>query len=107
MVVDQDHYVNRVVHEPGEHELTVGELGTPCVAVAAPILVDPANGDDVIAVNALQDRLGLQSSSAKPFEPAGYDPASLAATRCSSSPAASAASTTSSARGARSTRSAT
>jgi hypothetical protein len=29
MVVNQDHYVNKVFREPGDHELTVAELGTP------------------------------------------------------------------------------
>jgi hypothetical protein len=32
MVVNEDHYINKVIHEPGEHELTVEELGTPYVA---------------------------------------------------------------------------
>jgi hypothetical protein len=35
MVVNQDHYVNKIFHEPGEHELTVAEFDTPYVVVAA------------------------------------------------------------------------
>lgn len=42
MVVNQDHFINRILHEPGEHALTVEELDNPWVAVAARILVDPA-----------------------------------------------------------------
>ncbi len=40
MVVNENHYINKVIHEPGEHELTVAELGTPYVCLAARILVD-------------------------------------------------------------------
>jgi hypothetical protein len=81
MVVNQDHYINRVFHEPGQHLLTVEEFDTPWVAVAARVLVDPANQDDVAAVNALQDRFAVESASAKPFEMPNYDTASLDATR--------------------------
>ena len=35
MVVNQDHYVNKIFHDPGEHDLTVEELGTPYVITAA------------------------------------------------------------------------
>jgi hypothetical protein len=73
MVVNQDHYINRVIHEPGRHALTVDELDTPWVAVAARILVDPADAEDVAAVNALQHQLAVEASSAKPFELPDYD----------------------------------
>jgi hypothetical protein len=81
MVVTQDHHINRVFHDPGEHSLTVEEFETPWVAVAARILVDPADGDDVAAVNALQDRLSIVAASARPFEMPDYEAASFDATR--------------------------
>jgi hypothetical protein len=81
MVVNQDHYINRVIHEPGEHQLTVEEFDTPWVAVAARILVDPADEEDVASVNALQDELRIEAGSSKPFEQPDYDTASLDATR--------------------------
>ena len=59
MVVNQDHYINRVLHEPGVHELTVDEFDTPWVAVAARVLVDPADAGDIAQVNALQDGFEL------------------------------------------------
>jgi hypothetical protein len=40
MVVNEDHYVNRVIHQPGEHELTVSEFETPYVNLSVRILVD-------------------------------------------------------------------
>ena len=42
-------------HEAGEYELTTQEFDTPYVLVAVRILVDPADPNDVAAVNALQD----------------------------------------------------
>ena len=81
MVVNQDHYVNRVLHEPGTHTLTVDEFDTPWVGVAARILVDPADPEDVAAVNALQDQLVVEAASAKPLEPGDYDADSLDGTR--------------------------
>ena len=81
MIVNQEHYVNAVFHDPGEHELTFEQFGTPHVVVAARVLVDPADPADVAAVNALQDRLGLKAGSAQPFVPPDYDQASLDATR--------------------------
>jgi hypothetical protein len=81
MIVNQDHYINRVIHKPGTYDLTVEEFGTPYVLAAARVLVDPADPADVAAVNALQDQLGLQASSARPFVMPAYDQASFDATR--------------------------
>jgi hypothetical protein len=81
MAVNQDHYVNAILHDAGEHRLTIEQLDTPYVAVAARILVDPTDAADVRAVRALQDRFGLTADSSEPYASPGYDPASLDATR--------------------------
>ncbi len=81
MVVSQDHYINRIFHESGDYELTVEEFDTDYVLVAARILVDPNNPDDVATVNQLQDHLQLTAKSARPFVSADYDQASLDITR--------------------------
>jgi hypothetical protein len=81
MVINQDHYINRVLHEPGEHHLTVDEHETPYVAVGVRTLVDPGDEQDLAEVRALQDRLGLRAGSEAPFEMPDYDTASLDATR--------------------------
>jgi hypothetical protein len=81
MVVNQDHYVNRVLHDAGTHELRLADHETPWVAVAARILVDPADADDVAAVNGLQDGLALEAASSRPFVAPDYDAAGLDATR--------------------------
>ena len=81
MIVNQDHYINRVFHDPGEYELTVDDFDTPYVLVAARTLVDPADPADVAVVNALQDRLDLTARSEQPFMMPDYDTASFDATR--------------------------
>ena len=80
-IVNEDHYVNRVFHEPGRYDLTVGHFGTPHVLAAARMLVDPDDAGDVAAVNALQDGLILEPGSARPFVLPSYDEASMDATR--------------------------
>lgn len=81
MVVNEDHYINRVLHEPGVHELTVAEYDTPWVLVAVRTLVDPEDPADVAAVAAVQDGLAIEATSARPFELPDLDQASLDATR--------------------------
>ena len=67
MVVNEDHYINRVIHEPGEHELTVGEYGTPYVSLSVRTLTDASNPSDIKKANALQDQLKIEAMSAKPY----------------------------------------
>ena len=81
MVVNEGHFINRILHDPGEHELTVADFDSPHVLVGARILVDPADPADVAEVNALQDGLGLRAGSSRPFEPPEYDQESLDANR--------------------------
>jgi len=81
MVVNQDHFINRVFHQPGEHELTVDDFDTPWVALGVRMLVDPADAADVAEVAALQDRFLLTARSAKPFAMPDYDTGSFDATR--------------------------
>jgi hypothetical protein len=60
MIVNNDHYIPLVLHEPGEHRL---------------------HADDVAAVNALQDAFAVDAASAEPFELPEYDQASFDETR--------------------------
>jgi hypothetical protein len=81
MVVNQDHYINRLFHDPGEYELTVAEFDTPWVLVAVRVLVDPADPADIAAVTAIQDQIKLEANSSSPFETPDYEPSSFDATR--------------------------
>ncbi len=81
MVVNENHYIIEVFHEPGSHDLTIEKAGTPYVLIAARVLVDPNDPADIARVNALQDQLGLKAAQARPFQSPDYDRASLDATR--------------------------
>ena len=84
MVVNEDHYINRILHDAGDHELTVADFDTDYVLIAARILVDPNDPNDVAAVNALQDH--MDSRLARPFVAPDYDQASLDTTGCPADP---------------------
>jgi hypothetical protein len=81
MVVDNDHYIYRIYHEPGDHQLSLDQFDTRYVAVAARVLVDPNDPDDVAAVADLQDGFAVTAAPAEPFTPPEYDTASLDDTR--------------------------
>jgi len=73
MVVNEDHYLNKVIHEPGEHELTVEEFATPYVCLAVRTLVDESDPANIRKANALQDQLKIEAASAKPYTHPDYD----------------------------------
>jgi hypothetical protein len=81
MAVNEDHYINRILHDAGEHELTVADYDTDYVLVAARILVDPNDAGDVATVNDLQDRMILTAGSDRPDASPDYDQATLDTTR--------------------------
>ena len=45
MIVNNDHYINTILHDPGRHELRAEVEGTRYVVVAARTLVDPSDDD--------------------------------------------------------------
>ena len=81
MIVNQDHYIPVIFHEPGTYDLTEAELGSTHVVAGARILVDPGDAADVAAVNELQDGLGVAARSNAPFTLPDYDAATQDATR--------------------------
>jgi hypothetical protein len=81
MVVNQDHYINRIFHEPGSYPISTEEFDTPYVLLAARILVDASDPDDVKQVNELQDGFSLTAQSNEPFVLPDYDEASFNTTR--------------------------
>ena len=76
MVVNEDHYINQVLHDPGIHELTAQEFDTPYVQLSVRILVDASDPADIQQANALQDQLKIEARSARPYTHPPYDEAS-------------------------------
>jgi hypothetical protein len=81
MIVNEDHFVNKILHDAGEHTLTGDQYGSRYVLVGVRILVDPTDPADVAAVAAIQDRLAIDAASSQTFVMPDYDVASLDATR--------------------------
>lgn len=73
MVINQDHYINRVFHEAGIYPLTVDEFDTDYVIVAARILFDPSSPADIEEVHRLQDGLALEPGAQRPFATGDWD----------------------------------
>jgi hypothetical protein len=81
MIVNEDHFVNKIFHDAGEHTLTGDQYGSRYVLVGVRILVDPTDPADVAAVAAIQDRLAIDADSSQTFVMPDYDVQSLDATR--------------------------
>lgn len=81
MLVNQDHYIPRVLHSGGTYELTASDIGSDWVMATARLLVDPQDPADVAIVNALQDQFAAHSVAGRPFTPLPFDEVSLTATR--------------------------
>lgn len=81
MVVNQDHYINRVVHSAGQHRLTMSDFDTRYVLLAMRVFVDPNDPSDLIAANLIQDGLAVSAASGEPLVLADYDEESFAAVR--------------------------
>ncbi len=81
MVVNEDHFVNMVIHQPGEHTLSSDQCGSRFVLVGVRILVDPRAIGDVAAVSALQDALAIAAEGSETFVLPDYDVKSLDVTR--------------------------
>lgn len=81
MVVNEDHYINDILHAHGRHQLTSERAGSRYVMLGVRILVDPLDPDDVAAVGALQDSLTLEMGPSQEFTGPDYDRESLDKTR--------------------------
>jgi hypothetical protein len=80
MVVNEDHYVNKVYDAAGTYKLTMKEFDTPYVQIALRTLVNASDPADIKKVNALQDQVILKAASAKPYTHPTYDEKSYKAT---------------------------
>ena len=80
MIVNEDHYINKVYHKPGTYKLSMKEFGTPYVMVSIRTLVNSFDPEDVKKVLAIQDEVSIKANSSKPYTHPIYDKASYEAT---------------------------
>jgi len=73
MIVNQDHYINAVLHGGGTYTLDMETYDTPYVAVYLRVLLNAENPEDVAAVHAIQDQMSIEAASSEPFIPPAYD----------------------------------
>ncbi len=79
MVVNEDHYLNKIYHDPGTHKLTMEEFDTPYVSITIRTLVNASDPVDIEKVRAIQDGITIKSESARPYTHPEYDQASYEA----------------------------
>jgi len=80
MIINENHYINKVFHEAGVYELTMDEFETPYVMASARILADTSDAEDIQKANALQNQVAIEAVSAKPYVFPNYDSTSYKAT---------------------------
>lgn len=80
MIVNEDHYINNVYHDPGTYTLTIEEFDTPHVYLAIRTLVDASDPADIEKANAVQDGMAIDAESATPYTHPEYDQASYEVT---------------------------
>ncbi len=73
MVVNEDHYINKIFHKGGTYELTMKEFDTPYVLLAGRTLVNSSDPADIKAANELQDQMVIKANSSKPYTHHAYD----------------------------------
>ncbi|MBW0159450.1 DUF1214 domain-containing protein [Sedimentimonas flavescens] len=73
MIINQDHYLNKVFHGGGTYTLDMDTFGTPYVAVYLRVLLDTTDPADVAAVHAIQDQMSIDAAASEPFVVPPYD----------------------------------
>lgn len=81
MVINQDHYINRVFHDAGTYQLTKDEFNTDYLVIAARILFDPTSEADLAEVHRLQDSLAIEAAEQRALNQTQPDPESYGQVR--------------------------
>lgn len=63
MVVNEDHYLNKMFHGQGTYQLSMETFDTPYVIVTIRTLVDASDPEDIKKVRAIQDGMALKANS--------------------------------------------
>lgn len=73
MIVNEDHYINKVFYGGGSYDLTLDEFDTPYVLVALRTLVDASDPEDVKVGNALQDQVLIEAGASERYHHPNYE----------------------------------
>ena len=79
-VVNENHFINKIYHEPGTHKLSTEEFDTPYVLLTIRVLANASDPSDIKKAHTLQDELTIESSSNIPYTHPIYDSESLTTT---------------------------
>ncbi len=77
LVINQDHYIQRAIYEPGTYTFTREEMGTRYVQVTFRTLVDPNSPADIEEMRKAQDAIKVIQASPGSFEVLNWDQESL------------------------------
>jgi hypothetical protein len=75
IVIDEDHYVDKLVYGAGSYTFNRDQIGTRYALTALRTLVDPADPKDVGEAHALQDAVKVNQKNPGRFEVPNWDPA--------------------------------
>ncbi len=78
-IINEDHYVYRVISEAGTYSLRSEEVGSTYALVIIRFFFDPRDANDLAEVHVLQDQLQIEAETAQPYEPLSYDTVSYKA----------------------------
>lgn len=77
VVINEDHYIQKVIYDPGTYVLTQDDIGTRYVQLVARTFVNPNDPADIKALHKAQDGLVVAQDSAGTFEVPNWDRAQL------------------------------
>jgi hypothetical protein len=73
MILNQDHFIKRMIYDPGRYVLTEDDIGTRYAYVFIRTFMDPNDPADMAAGRALQDRIGIEQAAPGTLELTGFD----------------------------------
>ena len=80
MVVNEDHFINKVYQGKGTYKMTTEEFDAPYVSISIRTLVDASDPADMEKARAIQDGITIEAGSARLYTHPEYDQASYEAT---------------------------
>lgn len=73
MVLNQDHFIKKVIYAPGTYTLTQNDMGTRYIYIFVRTFMDPNDPKDMAAGRALQDKVVTKQASPGTLELTGFD----------------------------------